>query len=245
MRRMRVAAGAAVAALVLGACGGPAETSGLDLPEYRGDSATTSPKAPPSDPRELVAASAKALAAQDSVTVSGETGSGQTRRGGSMSFTGDAGTGSFSFGGGVVTLLYAGGQAFYKGDSAVYAAFGVKPEAITRRIGDKWIVVNSTNPKLVPLRLPASRAEFLAQLLAVVEQDADVAIGPSRQVAGTRTVALTSSAGTVLVSAETLLPVRLVLAGDEGSGIGFAYDEAVAAPAPLAPDQIVDLGDLR
>jgi hypothetical protein len=224
--------------MTLVACGGAGQTSGLDLPEYTPATATASPRTAD----ELVAGAKAAIADQQSVTVKGETTSGDRRLGGSMSFTGDAGTGTFSFGAGVVTLLYADGKALYTGDSAIYSAFGVKPEAITRRIGDKWLIVNSTNPKLVPLKLPADRQEFLDGLVA---PGAAATVGDTATIDGTRAVAVTGDSGTLYVASDSLLPIRFQLPGDDGDGIGFAYDDETAAPVAPAPDQIVDLGDLR
>ncbi len=239
MSRRGFAACAALAAMTfLTACGGGTETSGLNLPEYTG--APSTPPARSAD--EIVAGARAALADEQSVTVSGETVSGDRRLGGSMSFTGDAGTGTFSFGGGVVTLLYADGRALYKGDSAIYSAFGVKPDVITRRIGDKWIVVNSTNPKLVPLQLPTGREQFLDDL---VDPGSSATVGDPATVDGTDALAVTGDGGTLYVAADTLLPVRVLLPGDQGDGIGFAYDGDAAAPVAPGPDQIVDLGDLR
>jgi hypothetical protein len=229
---------AALAAMALVGCSGRTETSGLNLPEYTGAPSAAATRSPD----ELVAAAKAAIADQESVTVSGETTSGDRRLGGSISFVGDAGSGDFSFGGGVVTLLYADGKALYKGDSAIYSAFGVKPDAITRRIGDKWIIVNSTNPKLVPLQLPTGREAFLDDLL---DPGGPVTIGEPTTIDRKRAVALTSDSGTLYVASDTSLPLRLVLPGDQGDGIAFRYGEPVAPPAAPAADQIVDLGDLR
>lgn len=238
MSRRGFAACAAVAVLTLAGCGGGAETSGLNLPEYTPASTT----APVRSADEIVTASRAATADEPSVTVAGETVSGDRRLGGSMTFTGDAGTGTFSFGGGVVTLLYADGRALYKGDSAIYSAFGVKPDVITRRIGDKWIVVNSTNPKLVPLQLPTGRKDFLDQL---ADPGGSTTVGDATTIDGTDAVGVTGDRGTLFVATDTMLPIRLVLTGDEGDGIVFTYDGGAAAPVAPAPDQIVDLGDLR
>jgi hypothetical protein len=242
MISLRVVAGVAVSLVVLAGCGGAARPSGLDLPEYTGTPAT--PRAVPQDRSadEVVAGAKAAVADQESVTVSGTTTAGDRRLGGSMTFVGDAGTGTFSFGGGIVTLLYADGKALYKGDSAIYSAFGVKPRVITRRIGDRWIVVNSTNPRLVPLRLPADRAAFLDDL---VDVGGAPTLGDTATVDGRPAIEVAGDAGSLLVDADTLRPIRRVLPGDGGDGIGFAYDGDAAAPTAPAADQIVDLGDLR
>ncbi|MET0467857.1 MAG: hypothetical protein ABWZ87_03885, partial [Aeromicrobium sp.] len=113
----------AVATLGLTGCSQAPESSGLNLPEYRGtapagkDSAVAGRSAP-----DVLAGARAAIAEADSVTVRGSTTSadGQAMSA-DLSFRGPDGSGTYSYGLGELRLIFVGGQAWYQGDAALYA----------------------------------------------------------------------------------------------------------------------------
>lgn len=236
MKWMQVAIVATAMSLALAGCGGPAETSGLNLPEYQAAPATDSRSA-----ADLLAASEAALDDAESVTLEGTTTSGDETLTAAIAFSGDDGSGAFSHSPGRFDLLMVDGKAWWKGDAVAYAGFDFDTAVVTRKIGGRWIVTGSSHPRLAPIDVPATRDELFADLI-------DPGPAPTRtaeqQIDGTEVVGVTTASRTLYLAADTMLPVRLTLTGDDGDGIGFSYDDV---PKPVAPpaDQIVDLADLR
>lgn len=243
MRWMRVAVVLTVAAAALAGCADEPTSSGLDLPEYRGGTTQTTEATPAAEKTgpEILADAKKALAAAEFVTLAGETtGQGTTLRA-DLAFAGPDGTGIYGFGAGTFAILVVDGRSWYRGDKAAYKAFGVDTDALARKIDGRWIVDGSKNRKLAQLEVAGTRAALLDDFIdggGGETRDEDV------EVDGVQAVTLQNESGSLVVAKDTALPLRLRLAGDEGEGIVFSYDE-VAKPKAPRRDRILDLADLR
>jgi hypothetical protein len=238
MKRMRIAGVAAVTATMLAACGNEPRTSGLNLPEYQGSSAA---KDDGRSAAQVLSDARTALAAADSVTVKGWTAGTDGSLVADLAFSGPDGSGSYSFGAGMLQVLIVDGQAWWKGDEQIYSAFGVNTTSVTRKIDDRWIVAGSSHPKLATIQTPTDRAELLDDFIDPEPEESTIR---RTVVDGAEAMVLTNPTGTLFVAADTSLPVRLVLPGDDGDGIAFSYD-GVTRPTPPPDDRILDLSDLR
>lgn len=243
MRRMHAVAAAVAAILGLAGCGSQVQTSGLDLPEYEGTApAGDGPTAGDESAADLLASAQAAIAEAETVTLAGETGgSGDATLTADISFNGPDGTGTFSIGAGTFAVLLVDGSAWYKGDSAAYSAFGVNTASVTKKIDGRWIIAGSSNPKLAQLDVVTSREAFLSDF---VDPGSEVTTTEPETIGGVEVIGLANDTGTLYIDTETRLPARLVMPGDDGTGITFSYGPVDKPTAPPA-DQIVDLADLR
>ncbi|MCD9199309.1 hypothetical protein [Aeromicrobium wangtongii] len=237
MNMTRLAA-SALAVTLLAGCGGT-QTSGLDLPEYHGS--TDAPGVATQSPGEVLAASKAALAAADSVSIMGQTSSPDGTLAALLAFSGQDGSGTYSFGAGAFQLLMVGGRTWWKGDAQAYAGFDYDLKTVTRKIADRWIIAGTSHPRLARIDVPTSREELLDD---IVDPGTDGLTADETTIDGAKVIGLTTSTGTLYVEADTKLPVRLVFAGDAGDGVQFSY-EPVPTPSPPPPDRMLDLSDLR
>ena len=123
--------------LTLTGCGGGAETSGLDLPEYTGTPPATASATPTADPaQQTLAAAQKAFADAPSVTVKGSTSDAYAV---DLAFRGEDGSGTAKVGGQEFRLILVGGKAWYRGDVAFYAAIGLVPKEVADATDARWI----------------------------------------------------------------------------------------------------------
>jgi hypothetical protein len=238
MKRTQLAVAISLAAVALTGCGGPSQTSGLDLPEYQGAATAT---ATAQSPHDLLAAAQAAIAKADSVTVTGGTTSAAGALSADLALSGPNGSGTYSLGAGTFAILVVDGQAWWKGDARAYAGFDYDVAVVTRKIDDRWIVAGSSHPRLTPIQVPTTREQLLA---AFVDPGPEVTATAATTIGGTRAIGLAGQTATLYVAADTKRPIRLVLRGDAGDGIQFSYDPVPAPSAPPA-DRIVDLSDLH
>lgn len=230
-------AAASSAALVLAGCGGGAQTSGLDLPEYTGRPSATATPMPTADPaQQALAATRKAFVEAPSVVVKGEKGGEYAVN---LRFRGEDGSGTATLGRQEFRVVMVGGKAWYRGDVAFYAAIGLVPKEVAAATDARWIP--SGSPAIASIDRFSTRTAFADDVLGLGDDVAgDVALTPQTTVDGVAAIGLTTAGGTLFVDAATRRPIRLTASPDATTGgIAFSYRE-VRPPTPPSADEILD-----
>ncbi|MGN6251809.1 MAG: hypothetical protein ACTHNS_08350 [Marmoricola sp.] len=234
MPRTRPTALLSVAALLLGllltsGCG----SSGSDL---SGLSA-----------KQLLAKATAALKKQEDVSITGKIGTTGSGTSLDLHYVGrEASYGRLSPDKGSLRFERVDGKTWLQPDAAfLQAQLGASAGALTKLIGDKWILADPSNQAFGQLVAVASRDFLDSQVLA---PSTAVTKGGKATVDGTKCVTLKTKTGTLYLDADTALPVQVSGTGSDagGSGTGtahFSYDD-LKAPTPPPADQQVDLSKL-
>jgi len=237
MRHLHAVALMMAASVGLAGCG-EAEAGRYHLPEYTPSASAptrdgATPGADDTPGADLVAASKAALAAAESVTVTGTIGDEYSV---DLAFSGQDGSGTLSVGALPFRVRLVGGQAWYRGDDAAfYEAIGIDPAALVKATDARWLP--SGAPQIASIEVLTSRDDFLGDF---VDPGKKVAGTPATTIDGIAAVGLVNDTGTLYVATDTKLPVRLVGPdGDVTKGVVFSYDP-VKKPTPPAPDEIID-----
>lgn len=220
MKRSCVAAAVVAAALTLtvSGCGG----GGSDLTDLSAD--------------KILAKTKKAAAAADSVSISGEGTDDGTTIEVDLEFAGDDGSGTIEVDGTEITLLGVDGDAYFKAGPELFGSLGADGAQVAEVIGDKWIIINPTDPNFSDFASFASRDGFFKSLL---DPEGKITKGKEKKIDGVDTIGLVSKSGTLYVDVEDGRPISLEKTGD-GGALSFDYDDVDAPKAPTS-DEVFDL----
>ncbi|AWB93904.1 hypothetical protein [Aeromicrobium chenweiae] len=223
MMRTRVLAGLVAAAFVLAGCGsggGDDDVSNLSA-------------------KKILAKSKAAAKSSDSLTVEGEGQTATSKLEVDMEFTDKTGEGSIAADDAKIELLSAGGKAYFRGGPELYSQLGSGSEDVIKMIGDKWILVDPSEPGMKSFAEFSSRDGFIDQLLS---PDTTPTKTKPKKIEGVECVGLKTKTGTLYVDKKDARPIRLDPKGGSGS-LTFDYDKVDAAKAPTS-DEVLDLKSL-
>lgn len=224
MKRSRIAAAvvAATVSVTLSGCGGSDKADISDL-----------------SANKILAKTKKAALAADSVSIEGEGTDDGTTIEVDLAFAGDDGSGSIEVDGTEIELLGVGGKAYFKAGADLFSQLGTDGAAAAAAIGDRWILIDESDPNFADFGSFVSRDGFFESLL---DPEGKLSKGKKKTIDGVETIGLVSEDGTLYVAVEDGLPISLEK-GKEGGSLSFDYDDVDAPDAPGA-EEIFDLSQL-
>ena len=234
MTRSRIAAMAAVAALVLAGC-------------VSGDSDATGEESKKSDlsglsAPDLLSKAESVIEKKATVRMKGqgiEQGSDFVY---DLSYVGDAAEGYVSIEGAKLRLLRIDGETYFKADDAFWRAQGGDEYAnlVAEAIGDRWISIRGEEDFKF-LEALARRSFITVELFQPTDA---LRKGEAKIIDGVNCLSLVDSEGTIFVTADDALPVQVNSnEGKEEAVVKFTYEDASSPRAPVA-SEIIDASKL-
>ncbi len=193
---------------------------------------------------EILTAAKDALAAAESVYVSGNIAEEGSAIEIDLALDADAGgVGTVTIDGQQLELIVTADTAYLKGDEAFYAGLG--GEAAAQLLAGKWLSMPADSPDAADLVQFAD----LQSLAGMLEPEGTVSKGESDTINGLSAISLldegATDAGVLWIATDgAAYPLRLNAADDPSQAVDFSrYGEPVEIAAPPA-DQVVGLAEL-
>jgi hypothetical protein len=190
---------------------------------------------------KILAAAKKQLAQEDFITIKGK---GKDEGSGNeiavdLSFAGKTASGTVEVAGLTLKVLKADGKSYFKADKSFFESSGLPAETMNL-IGDKWVLIDASNPSFAEIGSFVSKKDFVDELL---KPDSKVTKVKEKKVNGVDCVGLKSDGGTFYFATSDGKPISLVTTDDGEGTLNFSYDKIDEAEAP-GTDEVIDLSNV-